>query len=123
MAHRTISGVVTLKKYVDSVIETPTLVTDLQSNLYGFYAENDDDNSVYLQFYDADDAEDVVPGETPAIATYRIAGPKGVFGKDPTEIPLEHFNKGIVIAVTGTRNGEGGPQNPIYLHLWYWDVV
>lgn len=102
--------------YNAALSESPFKVAD-KGNLYGFYVEGSSVEEVYLQIFDASDVGDVTVGTTTPKYTFRI--PKaGAIGKDANEVPLYHFSRGIVVAVTDTRTGSNGPSEDIAGQFW-----
>jgi len=120
---RTMRGTIALNHWESSsgVSNTATDVIAKQANMFGFIVDNMDNSAEsWLHFYDVPVGETIVVGTTPPLCSYRIPA-NGFFGRDPMEIPIDHFNYRISVAVTTTRTGSTAPTNPVFVHVWYWD--
>lgn len=101
-----------------AVGNSPVLVKAGAGNLYGFLIENEGGSAVFMHFFDAASAGDVTLGVTvPKFIHGMVANAD--FGRDPVNVPYDHFALGLVVAITSTRAGVADPGYTVPTKFWY----
>jgi len=99
-----------------SIDGTPFTVKSAPTGLNGWYLFNSNATTVYLQIFDAKSKDEVVLGTSIPVLSLGI--PAGS-GANVLVDCIRDFFKGIVIACTLTRAGNGAPASPLDFNLFF----